>query len=483
MSKFKNQNIQRMVVGDSRRMFESASPDRLTMSWDSNTYTPDQVTYSQLETLRARSRQQARNNDYVVRLIQILQDNIVGSAGFKLRSQVVDFNDKPDAPARKVIESGWNAFIEQTDFIATQQLIISSMVSDGEAFVYLRTDRYGRLNPTLIDPVRVDINFNHKRDNGNVIRMGIEYDTFLTPVAYHINDDYVDYHPAVGSSEGAQKRTRISAKHMLHIFRKKFVGQKRGTPWASASLGRLFQLGRYEEAALTAARIGAAKMGFFRSEDNEEYTGDEESGDMMLNAEAGTFENIGSLQFETFDPSYPSGEFKEFMGQTLKGIASGLGVDYHTLGNDLSGVNYSSARVGMLETREYFKTLQGWLIQTLIKPVFKHWLGSELYYGRLEIKSKPLSRGLDYYLPTQWVGRRWDWVDPLKEANAKKVQYEMRIVSLSQIIRERGDEPEEVFKEIAEEDALMKSLGISAVQVMSKLEQENALKDDEDNQE
>jgi lambda family phage portal protein len=478
MSNIKTQNIKRMVVGESRRMFESASADRLTLSWDSNTYTPDQVTYSQLEMLRARSRQQARNNDFVVRLIQILQDNIVGASGFKLRSKINDYNSKPDKSARVAVEFAWNEFIENSDFIEVQQLIISSMVTDGEAFLFLRIDNKGQMYPTLIDPVRIDINFNQKRDNGNVIRMGIEYDQYLKPVAYHVNDEYREQHPGTGTPTGEFKRTRISAKQMLHIFRKQFVGQKRGTPWAAASLGRLFQLGRYEEAALTAARIGAAKMGFFRSESDEEYTGDGESGDMQINAEAGTFENIGSMEFQTFDPSYPSGEFKEFMTKTLQSIASGLGVDYHTLGNDLSGVNYSSARVGMLETREYFKTLQGWLIHSLMKPTYKLWLDASILSGRIAINQKPLNRGLVYYLPSQWVGRRWEWVDPQKEASGKQIQYEMRIISLSQIIRERGEEPEEVFKEIAEENALMQELGVTPAEVIKRLEANDAQKND-----
>jgi lambda family phage portal protein len=476
MSNMKAHNIQRMVIGESRRMFESASPDRMTLSWDSNSYTPDQITYSQLETLRSRSRQQARNNDFVVRLIQILQDNIVGASGFKLRSKVTDFNAKPDKPARTAIENAWANFVEESDFVEKQQLIIAGMVTDGEAFIFHRFDNHGRMHPTVIDPVRIDINFNQKKDNGNVIRMGIEYDQFLKPVAYHVNDEYRDQHPSVGLSSGEVSRTRIDAKQMLHIFRKQFVGQKRGMPWASASLGRLFQLGRYEEAALTAARIGAAKMGFFRSENDEEYTG--ESGDMQINAEAGTFENIGSMEFQTFDPSYPLGEFKEFMTKTLQSISSGLGVDYHTLGNDLTGVNYSSARVGMLETREYFKTLQGWLIHSLIKPTYKLWLDTSLHFRQISINQKPLNRGLDYYLPSQWVGRRWDWVDPKKEAEGKQIQYEMRTISLSQIIRERGDDPEEVFKEIAEENALMQELGVTPAEVIKRLEANDAEKDD-----
>lgn len=471
------QRMTRMVVNENRRMFEAANTHRLTASWDSNNYTADQVIYAQLNTLRARARQQARNNDYVVRLIQILQNNVVGASGFKARSKVTDFQDKPDKIVRKVIENSWGEFGEEVDLIAFQQLIISSMVTDGEAFIYLRDTKEGIL-PELVDPARLDVEFNRSENNGPLIIMGIEYDQFLRPIAYHVNDTYEKAHPGTGDTSGQNiKRTRVPASNMLHLFKKLYVGQKRGIPWVAVSLSRLFQLGRYEEAALTAARIGAAKMGFFSSEENDEYSGDGESGDMQLNAEAGTFENIGAMKFQAFDPSYPAGEFKTFMDKTLQGISAGLGVDYHTLGNDLSGVNYSSARVGMLETREYYKTVQGWMIAGFVKPTFKRWLSTELFYQRLRIKDRPLNRGLSYYLPASFVGRRWEWVDPQKEAAGKRIQWEMRILSLSQIIRERGDDPEEVFLEIAEENKRMAELGITPVDVLEKLGANNAEED------
>lgn len=473
-------NFKRMVVKDNRRMFDAGNQNRLTMSWSTNDFTADQVIFSQLDTLRARAREQSRNNDYVARLIQVLQNNIVGSNGFKARSQIVDFQGKPDLVARKAIEFAWSEYVESLDLVSLFILMIANLVTDGEVFVYLRETAQG-IKPDLIDPARIDTQFNRSTDEGPLVIMGIEYNEFLEPIAYHVNDSYEKGHPGTGAQGSAlTPRTRVPAANMIHLFKKLYVGQKRGLPWVAASLARLFQLGRYEEAALTAARIGAAKMGFFRSDDDEEYTGDGESGEMQLNAEAGTFENIGAMNFEAFDPTYPAGEFKTFMDKTLQGIASGLGIDYHTLGNDLSGVNYSSARVGMLETREYYKTVQGWMITNLIKPLFKRWLQTELFYQRITIKQRPLSRGLFYYLPISFVGRRWEWVDPQKEAMGKKIQWEMRTLSLSQIIRERGDDPDEVFQEIAEETKRLKDLGITPEQVMKKVEaKQNAEQEDD----
>ncbi len=103
-------------------------------------------------------------------------------------------------------------------------------------------------------------------------------------------------------------------------------------------------LGAYEDAALVAARIGASQMGFFKSPAGDQFEGDSESDDgFEMEAEPGMFRNIGSLEFQQFDPKYPTGEFPSFMKQCLRGISSGSGVDYNTVANDLSDVNYSSA--------------------------------------------------------------------------------------------------------------------------------------------
>lgn len=468
--------MKNIKVREAQRMFNAALPDRMSMSWDMMPYTANQVIYTQLAILRNRAREQSRNNDYVVRLIGLLQNNVIGSSGFKVRSQAVMSSGKPDLFARSQIEQGWENFCNTSGFIDIQQMIMSSMVTDGEAFVSLSVKK-GVLRCELIDPCRIDIEYNIDRDNGNSIVMGIEYDKDGDAVAYWVNDNYEKYHPGIGENAGTHvERTRVPASRMLHIFRKQYVAQRRGLPWIAASLGRLFQLGRFEEAALTAARIGAAKMGFFYNENNDEYTGDESSGDMSLTCEAGTFENIGTMRFQQFDPTYPSGEFRTFVEKILMGISSGWGVDYHSVGNDLGSVNYSSARVGMLETREYYKTLQTWLTNQFIRPVFLAWL-------ELELTAHPrFWKDISYYSPALFVGRRWDWVDPAKEASAQLTQYEMRIKSLSQIIRERGENPIDVFTEIAEENQLLEQLGITASDVIEKVNEKPKSEDKDEEQ-
>jgi lambda family phage portal protein len=472
-SKRELRNLSKMNL----RMYEAANTDRLVNSWDSQPWTIDQIIFTQLEKLRARAREQTRNNAYLSKLVLTLQNNIVGASGFQVKPCPVDSKGVVDELAGRVVKAGWNGWTEEIDLVSMEHLIMAALVTDGESILIIKQGRNRQIVPTFVDPALLDVNYNRNEKGKNIIKFGIEYDDYKRPVKYWFNDDYSTHHPMVGNTAHANvNRTGVPAENVIHIFRKQWVGQTRGIPWAAVALADLFQVGRYKSAAVTAARIGAAKMGFFSNEDGEEYKGDEESGGYNLNAEAGTFENIGNMRFEPFDPTYPAGEFEVFLNKVLQGISAGVGVDAHTITNDLSGVNYSSARVGMLETREYYKTIQNWFVSACIRPLYQKWLSCELIMGRLKAGNMALNRGLEYYKPARFQGRRWDWVDPSKEMDGKAKAYNLRTTSISQIIRERGDDPAEVFKEIAEEKKQLEQMGISPETVMGKLKQEGKKK-------
>ena len=60
------------------------------------------------------------------------------------------------------------------------------------------------------------------------------------------------------------------------------------------------------------------------------------------------------------DPSQPSGVYADFTKTVLRCIASGHGLAYASLPNELREANYSSARVGLLIERKMWRTLQEW---------------------------------------------------------------------------------------------------------------------------
>ncbi|MCI0539082.1 MAG: phage portal protein [Verrucomicrobiales bacterium] len=65
------------------------------------------------------------------------------------------------------------------------------------------------------------------------------------------------------------------------------------------------------------------------------------------------------FEFQTFDPQHPTQAFPFFVKTFLRGIASGLGVSYNTLANELEGVNFSSIRAGVSDEREEIRFRAG----------------------------------------------------------------------------------------------------------------------------
>jgi capsid protein len=74
---------------------------------------------------------------------------------------------------------------------------------------------------------------------------------------------------------------------------------------------------------------------------------------------------------------------------------------------------------------------------------------------------EPLRRPVNEYLPAHFQGRRWAWVDPQKDGFANQLAIQQRLKSRSQIIREQGDDPDEVFRACAQDEAKLRELGLT----------------------
>lgn len=456
-----------------RRYFDAAQGSDLTASWNSAPLSADQMLLHGLKAVRARSRDQAANNDYGRQFLNSVKRNVVGPAGVVFQSRVLFTDGKADKWASAAIEEAWadwgrpeNAAMNGTDsWKVLQDLFMGAVVEDGEAiFQIVRGTVAGPYGFALhqLDPEDLDVRLNTVMEDGRFIRLGIEFNEWRRPVAYHFKVHEGGYLGANGT-----QYKRIPADDIIHGFVKERVNQSRGVPWMAASLLRMKMLGAFEEAALVNARVGAAKVGVITTPSGAEFQGDDTdpvSGDQIMDAEPGSFIELGSGQsIAGWDPAYPNGEFEAFTKRILKGMSAGLLMDYPSLSGDLEGVNYSSIRAGVYETREGWKIIQAWLIERFNRRVFEAWLVQALLGGKIKLNGQPLRmERFDRYRRANYQGRRWAYVDPQKEINANKAAVELGVCSRSEIIRDRGHDPEEVWAEIEQENQRLKKAGIIA---------------------
>ena len=146
------------------------------------------------------------------------------------------------------------------------------------------------------------------------------------------------------------------------------------------------------------------------------------------------------------------------MERSLRLIASGMGVAYHELGNDLAGVNYSSGRLGVLEERDYFMELQNLMVDAICRPVYEDWIKAALLNGAIDLPFDP-----DRYMDPEayeFIPRRWPWVDPLKDSQASTLDVQNGFSTHPEILHQHGKDWRAVYKQIAAEREFADELGI-----------------------
>lgn len=447
------------------RQYHAAKVNRLTNDWLSTQSSANKEIRQDLKTLRSRSRQLERDNDYVRRWLRCLENNVLGSEGILLQAKSRDANGRLDEAANRIIETAWAEWGESpsvnglSSWRDVQRIVLRSVARDGCILIrkVRNYDNASRFAIQLLEADLLDHDRTGKMKGGNRVRMGVEIDKWEKPVAYHIfngheGDDMTQDRP--------NKIERIPAEEIIHVFMPERAHQSQGVPWCASAMSGLNQLDAYSEAELVSARIGASKMGFYiKNESGDGYQGETDSaGNMLSEAEAGSFEQLpAGVDFKMFDPDHPSGNYGTFVKATLRGIAGGLGISYNTLSNDLEGVNYSSIRAGLLEEREEYKVVQNWMIDHVVKPIFSEWLEYALLSGSLKLPAAKVQK----FNAAEWRARRWTWVDPLKDTNASILAIENGLKSRRRVIAEQGGDIEETLDEMREDRELAKSKGLA----------------------
>jgi lambda family phage portal protein len=336
-------------------------------------------------------------------------------------------------------------------FLDIEQLIIKTVAIDGEIFVRLV------ISPSLpmgfalelIDADRLDLNFNTAMDSrtNTFVVQGIEMDKFGKPVAYH----FWSAHPDDAGVRPIE-RTRIPASDILHLYRPDRPGRVRGIPWTAPSMYFLARLHELMDAELVAAQAGASQLATI-----EQPMGDS-SAYMNQTADV-TAETIDLPQGimirlapgEKMNPwisNKPNTAFNPFIKTILHGIASALNVSYSSLASDTSEENYASGRLGILLEREYFKTLQSWLIRNLHQKIYPIWLDCAMSTGTITL---PTGNAGDYD-EVMWRGRRWPWADPFKELKAFEGAINLNLISKTAVCAETGTDYIDVLGERFEEE-------------------------------
>lgn len=448
-----------------RNAYAGAQMNRLTADWIfSPLRSATKEIQGDLANLRGRSRELARNTPTVRRYLRMCAENIVGPRGMRLQAQVKGADGRLATDTNNALEQSWRDFCRPGNASAHGRLSLHQLARlgvvlkkmDGEAlFRIIRgVGPYGFVLQEL-DADQLDHTYNRPPAAGvNEIRQGVELDPFLRPVQYWVWNTHPDDYAML------RERVPIPADQIIHLFDLERAGQVRGVPATHAIMLAVKLLDGYTEAEVVAARSAAAKMGFFSRDKDAPGPGfdeDEDGDPLEMDAEPGLMQELPQgMQFHQWDPQHPVAAFGPFLKANQRLQATGLGVAYATLFNDLEAVNYSSGRLGLQSERD------GWMLEQedLATAFYERVYGEFLRMGQLAGAIPLPRRDWRSYADVHWQARRWPSVDPVKDATATAMELAMGLTTFHEQASERGVDFDEAIRTLADEYAAAKQLGV-----------------------
>ncbi len=341
-----------------------------------------------------------------------------------------------------------------TDFYGLQALMVRRMVVDGEAFGLLVNDS-GGLRVRLIDAEQVDPSLNRELPGGGRIVQGVEFDAAGRRVAYHVLPE----RPGMPFARLALTPQRVSAEDVIHLFRPETPGQVRGVSWFAPVILRLADLDSWRDAQLVRQKVAAMLAGFVTSTDGSGQPFDGEAdqrGNLVGGLEPGTLKFLDPGQDVRFsEPARVGTEVIDFARVTEREIAVGLGLPASVLTGDLSAVNYSSIRAGLVEWRRRIEALQhGVIAFQALRPTWRRWTAIEVLSGRVRTTVEAAT-------PVKFITPKQAWVDPKKDVEAELDAIAGGLMSRREAVTSRGVDIETLDAEIAADKARAEALGLT----------------------
>lgn len=429
---------------------------------------------------------------------QIYNDNPLVSGGVEtVATSVVGRGidvepDCGDKAVNKILRERWKRACEGVNLKGDmshdefQRLIVRERFVSGEIFVQENVrgeDAYGmlRVAQELIRRERLPITgpFGQQRAsaNGNIIKQSIELDKDGVPVAYHVQQADVSDDSLASL---VNVTTRVPAAEMVHMYRRRSAGMLRGVTHLLTSTNTTRDLEAFIEAVQFQAFVAAATGTFVIGTAPPVQDGTnkakapnlallgggggavDESGNVVkkMRPAAITYIREKDAKVQTVGANLPGPQASQNIADLIRIMAVGMEISYESLSRDYSRSNYSSSRMGQSIERQAFQSLQKRIFTMIERRRYETWLRVNLIAGKFADVLSPQQleaafRDFVTFSKCKPLYPGFTSIDPLKDANATKVEIEQGLISRRQACAERGRDVETVIEELLDEEELI----------------------------
>jgi lambda family phage portal protein len=429
------------------RNYEAATSSKST-AWKTAGTSANAASDAALSKVRNNARDLIRNNPYASRAAEIFTAKAIGTG---IRARFPKGAEKAFRAWSKRCD-----FDEQLDLYGLQSLAGRTAFESGEVLVkrvWTRDEKdVAPIRLQLLEPDYVD-STRWGRNGENLILAGVEIDRRGRRVAYWLYDS----HPGeVALVPKYLQSRRVDAADILHFYEKRRPGQMRAVSRLAASIMRLRHLDEYQEAEIVRKKIEACFVAFVHGGTSSRPIGegelDAETGKRSETVSPGMIEYLTQGESVTFGTPSASQGYGDYTAAELHAIAVGAGLTYEQLTGNLEGVTFSSIRAGMQDFRDLIEQYRWIYFVPMFCNRIEEWFLEAAWTAGL-IRSRNYE--------AIWTPPRWRYIEPLKDVQAIKEEIKAGLTSTPAVIRERGEDPEEVLEEIVEDRERRKKKGVA----------------------
>lgn len=451
--------------------FDAASRTRRLASWIPPNTGPRAV-IAELVTIRARARDAGRNDAPMAAATRHIVTDIMGTG-------IMPRPATKKAKLKAVLTELWTGFSkecdadEMLDFYGLEALVATTVEESGEVLIRLRP-RY--LEDGLTVPMQLqileadlcpmsDFDSHPALPKGNVVRQGREIDYLGRRVAFWMFKE----HPgdAYTGSIDASVLYRIPAAEVISVYYVKRPGQLRGIPEGTSVMVKSRLVGDYDDAVVEKAKLQNLFVGVITKqpptagmEGMDPLTGQyiEQSGDglpMVTLQPGATIELAPGEKMDFSTPPATGVGYNDFMRQQFLTIAAGRGLPYEILTGDIVNISDRTLRVIIQQYRRNIEQKQ-WLtyIPQFCQKVWDAFVNAAALEGSISLRDVAEAKKVE------WIPQAWAYIHPVQDVQSRVAEIAAGITSRTAVIGGRGNDPEIVDRQRAEDQQREKDLGI-----------------------
>lgn len=474
-------------VAPARRTYDAAQRSPRNNAWLRSGSSGNAEVRGAAPLLRGASRDLVRNNPHAASAVSRLSGRVIGTgirprckSKGKLRltpamAETVGMQAGEEVEISKYVQALWDEWAveacvsDDLDIYGIQHQAFVGLVESGESFIRRRIRGLdeGYAVPLQLEVLEADMLDASvdgvTSDQGGKTVQGVAFDAIGRRTGYWVLAEHPGEMQSFWPTDGraGTGSTFVPESRLVHLWDAPSArpGQVRGIPWLTPVAQSLWDLDQYTDAERVRKKTEACVAGFIEggdpaigAEDGIGSTAVDSDGDVVDSLRPGLIASLPNGKQIRFNQPVSVGGYPEYVRRELQTIAAGARMTYELLSGDLSQVNYSSIRAGLVEFQALVERLQ-WLVivQRLCRRVWGWFIETAQLAGLL-----PAGR-----YPVEWTPPRFEHVDRLKEALADITEIRGGLTTRSEVIARRGYDPVAVMEEYAEDMAAVDALQIT----------------------